>query len=544
MQNTRMSDPKRIYMNDVQLEINYIAALITIVVAGRRFGKTHGVAAPWLLRNTLHMSGSAIGIVCATFQQALTRTLPGTLYALEDMGFKRNLHYYVGVKPPKSAGFAKPLREPIAYDRVVSWFNGTLWYLISQDVPGSANSLTLQAVMGDEAKYLNFEKLKDEVFPANGGNPGPWRDCPWLNSMLFMSDMPTSKRGSWFMNYEQQATPEIIDAIKICLQEIRRLSALTPNDYTARRLAEFRRDLAALRSEAVLYMECSSIENVIVLGEKYIREMKRTLPPLVFLTSILCIKPGKLKGGFYPGLNDSHIYTNFNNAHLELVGYDFQHLEQSDCRQDADLLHGEPLCIAFDYNANINWLVCGQRVERKMRTLKSFFVKYDRKLRELVNDFCEYYRFHDCREVIYYYDATAVGSNYAVNDKDFAATVCDQFEQNGWSVARKYIGSPMRHSDKYHLIDEGFKGNSENLIPEINEQHNEALLIAMRAAGVRMGTKGFEKDKSGEKYAETEEDRMEFRTDATDAWDTLYIGMTLYPHTQTHIFSGMDTYSQ
>lgn len=539
-----MIDPKRLYMNDVQLRIRYIAALITIVVAGRRFGKTHGVAAPWLLRNTQHMPGSAVGIVCATFQQALTRTLPGTFYALEEMGYKRNLHYYVGVKPPKSAGFAKPLREPVSYDRVISWYNGTVWYLISQDVPGSANSLTLQSVMGDEAKFLDFEKLKSEVFPANGGHPGPWRGCPWLNSMLFMSDMPTGKRGSWFMTYEDKATPEIIQAIELCLQEIYRLSStgsLTP--YQERQLAEYRRDLAALRSEAVLYLECSSIENVMVIGEKYIREMKRTLPPLVFLTSILCIKPGKLKGGFYPGLTDSHIYTDFNNAHLELVGYDFKRAERLDCKQDADLIKGQPICVAFDYNANINWLVCGQTVGRKMRTLKSFYVKYERKLRELVDDFCEYYAAHDCREVVYYYDSTALGNNYAVNDKDFASTVCDQFFQNGWSVERKYVGSPMKHTDKYHLIHEGFNGHSENLMPEINEQHNEALLIAMRSAGVRIGPNGFEKDKSGEKYAETEEDLMQYRTDGTDAWDTLYIGMTLYPHDSAVIYSGVTIYT-
>lgn len=536
-------DSKRLYMNDPQRFIYYIGALITILVAGRRFGKTHGVAAPWLLRNTQHMPGSAIGIVCATFQQALTRTLPGTLYALEDMGYKRNLHYYVGIKPPKGAGFAKPLREPLSYDRVLSWYNGTLWYLISQDVPGSANSHTFQAVIGDEAKYLNFEKLKDEVFPANGGNPGPWKDCPWLNSMLFMSDMPTSKRGSWFMNYEDKATPEIVQAIEYCLQEIYRLSAREQNSYTERQLSEYRRDLATLRSEAVLYLECSSIENIIVLGEKYIREMKRTLPPLVFLTSILCIKPGKLKGGFYPGLTDAHIYTSYDNAHLELIGYDFERARNVDCRHDGDLVKGQPICIAFDYNANINWLVAGQQVDRKIRTLKSFHVKYERKLREVVDDFCEYYRFHDRREVIYYFDSTALGSNYAVNDKDFAATICDQFIQNGWNVERKYLGSPMKHTDKYHLIDEGMKGHSEYLVPEINEQNNEALLIAMRAAGVRIGPNGFEKDKTGEKYAETEEDRMEYRTDGTDAWDTLYIGMNIDPYNPTMIFSGVSVHS-
>lgn len=526
-------------MNDPQLECYHVAAHTSVFVAGRRLGKTHGVVAPWLRRNTQHMPGSAIGIVCATFQQALTRTLPGTLAALSDMGFRRDLHYYVGVRPPKSAGFAKPVREPISYDRVVSWYDGTVWYLISQDVPGSANSLTLQSVMADEAKFINFDKLKEEVLPANGGYRGPWVDCPWLNSVLFVSDMPTSKKGSWFLNYEDQATPEVIEAIQVCLAEIWRLSRLEQNSYTRRELTYYRNRLAQLRSVAVYYKECSSIENVLLLGEKYIRQMKRDLPPMVFLTSILCIKPGRLKDGFYPSLTDSLIYTAFDNARLESIGYDFQRAQSEDCRQDADLVRDKPICIAFDYNANINWLVCGQPCERRMRTLKSFFVKYDRKLRELVDDFCGYYRFHNHREVVYYYDSTALGSNYAVDDKDFAATVCDQFIRNGWRITRKFIGAPMRHSEKYHMINEAMRGEDKYLQPHINQPNNEALLVAMRNTGVRVGPNGFEKDKRGEKYAESEEDRMEFRTDGTDAWDTLFIGMNLFKYTSAPAFAGV-----
>lgn len=523
-----MRESKRLYMNDPQLEFYHIAANTSIIVAGRRFGKTHGIVAPWMLRNTQHMPRSAGGIVCSTFQQALTRTLPGTLMALEDMGYRRDLHYTVGICPPKSLNFAQPFRKPMSYDHVISWYNGSIWYLISQDVPGSSNSLTLQYVMGDEAKFLNFEKLKDETFPANGGFGGPWRDSPWLNSMLFVSDMPTTKKGSWFLNYADKATPEVIDAIKVCLSEIYRLSQMPESSYTTKQLAYYRNSLAQLRREAVYYREYSSIENVLILGEKYIRDMKRDLPPLVFLTSILCIRPGKLKDGFYPALSDSHIYTAFNNTHLDLAGCDFNHTP--DCRQDSDLIPGHPLAVAFDYNSNINWLVAGHRDGNKIRTLKSFFVKYERKLREVVDDFCSYYRFHTPHEVVYYYDSTALGSNYAVNDDDFASVIINQFERNGWQVTSKYLGNPIRHYEKYLIIDQALKCQGSYPTPTFNEANNEALLIAMRHAGTRMGPKGWQKDKTGEKYAESEEDMLEYRTDGTDALDTLIIGLILHPY--------------
>lgn len=545
MSNTQKSimDKKRLYMNDPQLECYHVAAHTSIFVGGRRIGKTHGIVAPYMRRNTQHMPGSSGGVICSTFQQALTRTLPGTLAALEDMGFRRDLHYCIGIKPPKSLGFAKPVREPISYDRVVSWYNGSVWYLISQDVPGSANSLTLQYLMGDEAKFLDFEKIKGEVFPANGGMRKPWQDCPWLNSMLFVSDMPSSKRGSWFLNYEQQATPEVIEGIKVTLAEIWRLSSLPQTTYTEKTLNYYRRILAQLRRIAVYYKECSSIENVLLLGEDYIRQMKRDLPPMVFLTSILCVRPGKLKDGFYPSLSEKHLYTAFDNARLELVGYDFDKAQSQGCRQDGDLIPDKPICVAFDYNANINWLVCGQVSGNEMLTLKSFFVKYTRKLRELVNDFCEYYRFHNRHEVVYYYDTTAVASNYAVNEDDFATTICDQFAKNGWIVERKYMGSPVRHYEKYTMIDQALKGQGDYLLPRINEDNNAALIIAMRSAGVRIGPKGWEKDKSGEKYVETEEDILEYRTDGTDAWDTLFIGMNKYPYSAGSIFGGISIFN-
>ena len=61
-----------------------------------------------------------------------------------------------------------------------------------------------------------------------------------------------------------------------------------------------RRDLNRLRSQATYYKEYSSIENIALLGEDYIRKMKRDLTPKTFQTSILCRRLGIAKDGFYP----------------------------------------------------------------------------------------------------------------------------------------------------------------------------------------------------------------------------------------------------
>ncbi|HNX87699.1 MAG TPA: hypothetical protein PKH58_01340 [Paludibacteraceae bacterium] len=529
---------KKVYYNDKQLEFRYIAAHTSVIVGGRRFGKGHGINAPWLLRNVQYMPRSGGGIVGSTFQQLLTRTIPGTLKSLEDMGFRRNIHYVIGRRPPESLGFKDPVIKPVSYDHVISWYNGSVNYLISQDVPGSSNSLTLQYILADEAKFLDFEKMKDETFPANGGYKGPWSKCPWLNSILITSDMPTSKKGSWFLNYKDKMDPEVIDSIKWLLKEINRVKNLNTRKYNEA-LKFYRLRLAQLRSIAVYYREWSTIENVELLGQKYIAQMKRDLPPLVFMTSIMCIRPGKLKGGFYPNLRESvHYYTAYDNSYLQNLDYDLDKAQDMDCSQDADVDLSRPICVAFDYNANINWLVCGQQRGIKALVLKSFYVKYQRKLRELVDDFCEYYRHHHTREVIYYYDNTALGSNYAVSDEDFASVICNQFEKNKWTVKRVHLGNPLKHHEKYNIIDQAFKGQ-KYLMPQYNKPNNEALLLGMEHCGVKIGPLGFQKDKSGEKLAETEEDLLEYRTDGTDAQDTLLLGMFFNPDNSTGVMMPM-----
>jgi hypothetical protein len=51
----------------------------------------------------------------------------------------------------------------------------------------------------------------------------------------------------------------------------------------------------------------------------------------------------------------------------------------------------------------------------------------------------------------------------------------------------------------------------------------------MEMTGTRYGKYGFEKDKSGEKLSESEDDPLELRTDGTDAWDDLFIGLNFFP---------------
>jgi hypothetical protein len=67
------------------------------------------------------------------------------------------------------------------------------------------------------------------------------------------------------------------------------------------------------------------------------------------------------------------------------------------------------------------------------------------------------------------------------------------------------------------------------LFPMFNRHNNQFLIPAIELAGIKIGYKGFEKNKAGEKLAESEDDPLELRTDGTDAWDDLYRGLQYFP---------------
>ena len=530
-----MSKTKQIYFNEPQRLTQLIGANISVIVAGRRTGKTDSIAAPFVLRNMQRMPGSTGGIVVPTFKHGLTNTLPGLFAAWKRWGYIQGVHYVVGRKPPKS--FAKAIIEPSDYEHVISFYNGSVAVIISQDRPGSSNSLTLSWLLIDEAKFIDYEKLKDETFPANGGIKSYFGKHSFNHSIMILSDMPQTQKGSWFLHYKDKMDEELIDTIKATIYEIwktkervRRLKdeGKAVPKYLKRYLRTLDTNLNKMRSVAVYYKEYSSIENLQLLGENYIKQMKRDLTPKTFQTSILCQRIGIAKDGFYSSMREGHKYNASDFEYLDSLGYDFAP-EAMDCRADKDINPLAPICIGMDYNANINWIVAGQPEGRRLNIIKSFYVKFERKIPALVEEFCNYYAHHQNKTVVYYYDTTALGANYAVNDQDFHWVVCHEFEKRGWQVEDVYLGNPMRHDEKYLLINQGFAGK-QRLMPFFNRQNNDDLILAIQTAGVVRGRNGFRKDKGGEKLDETEENLLEHRTDGTDAFDTLYIGAEKFPY--------------
>ena len=501
------------------------------MVGGRGIGKGL-IAASVLRRNVEGMPGSNTALVGPNSKRMWTNIIPSWDTHLRRWGFVENVHYAWGKKPAKDWGWKDPIIKPMNWENTLSFWNGAYATVISQDRKGTSNSQSFDFVLIDEAKFIDFEQLNDETFQANRGNQMYFGKCYLHHGMTITSDTAMTKKGSWYFRYEEMMDPTLVRVIEGLVNHIwvlRQKLKKHPEraDYYEQKIRKEEEQLNFFRSKCLLYCKYTSIVNLAVLGKEFVKRMRRELPLLTFMTSIMCKRVGIALDGFYGGMREAvNLYTAPNNTVLQLEGLNAEGGIPNDCRTDSDLEADKPIIIAFDANNLINWLVAGQvGDDGKLRVIKSFFVKYDRKLEQLCEDFIAYYQYHRRHQVIFYYDSTFLGQEYAsASGQSFANIVKSMFRRHQWTVREKYIGRPMEHVLKNELINRMFQGRARHQVL-INRDNNPDLLISIQSAGVRNG----KKDKSGEKLAETEEDRLEARTDGSDAFDTLCIGVENFP---------------
>lgn len=520
---------KDIYLHKGQLLYKLCNARDSISICSRRWGKSFIVALR-IMVNVLEMPGSTGVFVASSFRQAHSRTLPSALMAMDSFGWKRDVHYVIGHKPDPRLGFRNPIFCPSDLKDVIWFANGTIMIIVSQEVVMSANSLTVHWLVGDEAKGLDYNKLSDELFPAIGGSSIHFNDpakYPHLWGVHFFTDMPCGKEGLWLIKkYEKEYDKELCDAIISMEMEKLQLMQRPQNTYTAQRISYLTLKANLLRSKALYYQERSIFDNIDVVGPDYVKRCERNMPPLAFRTSILCLRIDKVEGMFYESFDKKlHTYHATDNSRLN----DYRQQEY-DCLLDNDVEKSKPLAISFDYGALINWLVVAQVQGTTHKTLKSFFTKHNKRLREVIQLFCSYYEPHPNKTVIYYYDSTALATGFVEMNHSAYNIVHDELRRHGWYVKDKYLGNPMGHDRKHRIINEGFEGR-EKLLPVLNADNNEDLIQAMQLTELVIGSKGVKKNKSGEKTIETTTNLpLELRTDGTDAWDTNYLGCLTMPY--------------
>lgn len=528
----------------MQRQCMAIGAHDEVILAARGTGKSEGIDARFILRNVWEMPGSLGALISPSYAKAWSNTLPAICKALSEWGYVQNIHYVVGHKAPASMGYRDPVRPLTGegWANAFHFWNGTVMVILSFSQSMSANSMSIDWIIGPEAKFLNYDKIKTEVNPANRGNVQYFGHCPHHHSTCYSSDMPTSGVGRWLLDKVNEMNNDHINLIRTLYKELMEYKRKPLTEHVQKKISRLQKDLdlarryqPPVRPEAgkqreytLFYGEYDIFDNLEVVGEDYIWQMKRDSPALVWRTAFLNERIFKIANGFYSALDENvHFYTPSDNGRLSALGSDWNRLEKSGCLGDGDLDFNAPLHIAFDANASICTAVAGQKDEGTLRVLKSFYVKTPSKLTDLVKRVADYYRPKLNKEIIVYYDHTFTWEN-ATSTESYADTIERTFIAEGYQVNMVYVGQAPKHDWKHLMIDRSLKGDPDFLWIQFNLYNNEFLKIAMEQAGIRQGRNGFEKDKSVESTEDTADNPDEYKTHVTDAFDTLWYGMNFF----------------
>lgn len=524
---------KKLHLNKPQLRSDLIGAPSETAILGRGTGKSEGILAVKTAKRYFGTMPRGTGVALATtFNQALTRTLPALVAGWERLGYINNVHYIIGKKPTekwiKTWNWKGPYRPPFTFQYFISWWNGGGAHIVSQDRQGSSNGITIDWIIGDEAKLLNAERFQTELLPANRGIIPEFADNPYHHGVTLTSDMPVGTAGRWLLEYADKMDKEKINQIWTIqvarfqlVHILKKETRATFRKEIEKQIAVLDAELNELRINLLYYHEGSTLENIHALGVEYIKQQLRDTTPFQFDTQILNLRPLKLEDGFYPDFDEEiHGYFSSNDGYLDNIEYDFTKLNSIDCRRDGDLNMNAALHISLDYNRRIHPLVVAQDTGSEIKTLKGLHSLYPQKLEEVLQMFIEYYKPHGEKLVYYWYDHTAVGDQHKTKICD---DVVDTLTKAGWVVIRMYIGQAPGHEVKYRMWGHLLKNTGYyKKTYAVNRENCDKLILSMYQSQAELKKDGFGKDKKSEKDKNFPADES---THYSDANDTLVFGI-------------------
>jgi|APTNR8051073442_1049403.scaffolds.fasta_scaffold00075_11 hypothetical protein len=526
---------RRKHFNRPQRRSMIVRAKYEVAVLARGVGKTEGIMAPRWAHNAFAMRRSTGALITPTFKKLFTEVIPSIYSGLEELGYIEGRHFTIGKPGPDH--WPKPYKKPRDWSHAMHWCVGSARAFVSQDREGMGNGLSVDDITVEEAKLVNGQRFNDSTRQILRGGLQHFADRPEHQSLLFVSDRPTTPEQKWFLSYAKGHDPELINLIlqgaykqQQWIEAIRggQISQRTVEDYT-RKIQEMERDLDQLRGVATYYHEASALDNIEIIGWDNFLDMEKRMPPRLFATSIMNEELDDVQGTFYPDyLEDRNTYLPAPTSWTTDRGVDRDRLTARDCRHDAEIISSLPIDIGMDYGGRINCLVVGQMWRDELRVDNDFHVITPGRTRDVVTAFCKYYRTHTNKLVYYHYDKTALDPHGASSHTYFQV-VQGTLMENGWQVVPVYIGQTPSPKRRYEMIGSALRQG----IVKLNPYNCRDLIQSMKLTEIREGKNGMEKNKSREGKVPPEEEVL--NPHMGDAFDTLLWGRLVHLQTQGQV---------
>ncbi|MEA3378523.1 MAG: hypothetical protein U9Q69_02675 [Nanoarchaeota archaeon] len=500
-----------------------------IDIHGRGTGKSAGIGQT-IDRNVKTMPGGITSVTGKTYSQLLTRTLPSTFKFLEQQfGYVKDWHYVIGKRPPKF--FNSTFDRINKFDNVISFITGHACLLISQDRSGSGRGPNLDFEIIDEALLIDKEQYDEEIAPANRGNDeifGIFSKNPlnYHHGFHYSSSMPPTQAAKWLLKYADYYEKEAgINIFKLWNEvvnmQIELLSIKDAEEYKLQynEIQRRRKTMLPFVSKAgILFTLANAFDNDKIDFFNYLKRGQSRLIKMKFLIEMMNFLMDQVEDCFYNIVDERHIYYNADNDDFtkgiaENTNYDFNKLQQRDCRFDADCDLNTELELSFDWGAHISLMTVGQ--EKEFDFVEGFYQQTDNYINEffvkpqgdnimiddLIDEFCNYYRFHTTKECLYYKDKHG-DVKLANSSSSFNEQAITRLQKNGWTVIlQEHRGQEPPHHEKYLLWSNALKENNTDHYPRIRFNGNNCKysIISMKNTSVIEKDNKFKKDKRSER---------------------------------------------
>jgi hypothetical protein len=467
--------------------IRLIRAGTTFFMASRGSFKTSRGIALYILDMVYEMPRSSGVLIGLSFEHLGDNTLPPLLTAFRDLGFIEGQHFVVGTKAPE--WFERPYLSVYKdkFDHVISFHNGTVIHLVSLAKKASANGISAQWGVFDEAKFMKEKELVDEIFPIFRGNEKHFKNSAGYLSKFFATDKladPSSIK--WLLNKKKLNNPqknEIVISLALRINElkIQLLEAgINKSKELLKEIEEIDSVLGKLRQNMTLYIESSGLDTEKIMGRKWLRDKKMSMTPYEFNIAIMNKDPDRPGVGFYPKYQDDvHRY----NA-------------------DHSVVDNLPFIFGADYQHSVAPVVAAQlkKVDGilELDYQDAVFTLPPDSLSSAIDEWSRLHNKKSNRLVYYVFDQTAIGKRPEADS--YMEIVTKSLRRNKWIVKHIYTGSAPLHFNKYENTQEWMDESAQSDVRiRINGVRAEKLIISIKGAGAKTNSKGqTAKDKSSE----------------------------------------------
>lgn len=457
--------------SDALIFCDWIDTTNFVAIGGRGVAKSTVILARRSERCVRLMPGAPIAIVANTYANLVDNIMPAVQNGWRINGLVEGLHYIKGRKPPEE--WRRRCSVIVDdYRHVYSFWNGSVIFLGSLDNPSLLAGKSVAHLLFDETKYASDAKAS-RVMPILRGDAITYGRCHLYGGVTITTDMPDVTEGEydWYFRYASEMDPERIMRIIQAAGELNRYRiklyeanrAPTPDVRKIARLEKkidyYEEGLLKLRKGQTFFVNISSFVNIDVLTVDYAKRLYNGALELhEFLKSVLGMRPGVRR--------DARFYVLFSEDHKYFDGT-LSTVAAFSCKELRFLDPTRPLDGGMDFG-NMMSLVIGQADGAYYRVHKNIYTIPPESLREVANQFIEFFADHPCKTLNLWYDRA--GNSYQAQKEDQAGKIKAYIEKTadgmrtGWNVVLKSRHqSNLLHSMEYNFMQEFMKGDNKKL---------------------------------------------------------------------------------